>query len=78
MPQQLIRLPGKGVNVLNLNVGISITTVPTLCPHGRAALTSLPQEVLEIVINHLHGNDKVCCLPVPSQHESCHVCGWAL
>ena len=24
-------------------------------------LTTLPQEVLEMIGNHLHGNDKVCC-----------------
>ena len=34
-----------------------------LCPPGRAKLTSLPQEVLEMIVNLLHGNDKVCGLP---------------
>ena len=34
-------------------------------PPGRATLTPLPQEVLEMIGNYLLGNDKVCCLPVP-------------
>ena len=49
-----------------------------LCPAGRATLTSLPQEVLETIGNHLRGNDKVGAFAspftcVPSQQGICHL-----
>ena len=52
----------------------------TLWPPGRAVIISLPQEVLEIIVNHLNSTDKVCftCLLLHNRGVSCHFCGWAL
>ena len=36
-----------------------------LCLLGRATLTALPQEVLEMVVNKLQVDDKVCSVPAP-------------
>ena len=45
-----------------------------MCPAGRATLTSLPQEVLEVIVNRLHSNEKVRYLPVPSRQGSSVTC----
>ena len=70
--QQQVPLPGGGFKASCFtlydtgpwSIG---TTASTLCPLGRATLTSLPQEVLGRIVKYLHGNDKVRCLPVFSK-----------
>ena len=49
-----------------------------MCPPDRALLTSLPEEVLEKIINHLHGKHKVGSSPITLQYGSCHIQRWAL
>lgn len=49
-----------------------------LCLPGRATLTSLPQAVLEMVVNKLEYFDKACCFPVTymiqeGDQMKCHV-----
>ena len=45
------------------------STIATLLVSGRIMLTSLPEGVVEMIINHLHGNDKVSALPIPLQNR---------
>ena len=67
MPAQLSlsHLLSEGLQPLPLEGQCAGSTVQHVVFPCRATLTSLPQDVVEKIVNNLRGNDKVRALSVP-------------